>query len=413
MAEDIKARIVFDTSGLNGLLGGGPTGGGGKGSSEGGGGGAFLTKGIGGALTKLALPLAALKHIWKGISKIVGILKDASPAFAAVTNMFKQSMKLFFKPFGDALAGLFRPLAIKLLKFMIAWNQFWAGKSWTDFKEETKSQAEEIYGEGGFTKQNIHDKIVNWWNETIEALKQKFTWANLYTWWDGFVVQLKEIFNLERFSEWWATTKEQFKEIFNWDTIKTKFDDWVTEIKELDWVKGITKALDELDWDWHPIQWLKDKFSEWTFEWDLITWLKEKFSEFWTWTFDIGKWIKEQISKLNPFSGKNTSSGGGSGRVDYIQASTGSRYGSSSGPDSPNDTVADDFISRPGMGIQRFSSDDTIIGTKGGMGGNVTINVNALDASSIDSATISKISSAVQEAMKKNFMSSSSQAWGI
>lgn len=56
--------------------------------------------------------------------------------------------------------------------------------------------------------------------------------------------------------------------------------------------------------------------------------------------------------------------------------------------------VADDFISRPGMGIQPFSPSDTVIGTKGGggMGGNVTVNttINASLHNEVDVAMLQR-----------------------
>jgi hypothetical protein len=51
----------------------------------------------------------------------------------------------------------------------------------------------------------------------------------------------------------------------------------------------------------------------------------------------------------------------------------------------------DDFISRPGMGIQSFSPSDTIIGTKGGMGGGVTVNNTFNIDAGVDSSKLKEI----------------------
>ncbi len=50
-----------------------------------------------------------------------------------------------------------------------------------------------------------------------------------------------------------------------------------------------------------------------------------------------------------------------------------------------------DFISRPGMGIQKFSPSDTIIGTKGGMSGGINITNNLNVSAGVDKAEFRKI----------------------
>ena len=79
-----------------------------------------------------------------------------------------------------------------------------------------------------------------------------------------------------------------------------------------------------------------------------------------------------------------------------------------------------DFISRPGQPVASFSPDDTIIGVKNpsalfggnGRGTNVTVNINAIDGSSISPSVLSRISDAVQEGVTRNMAGISSQSWG-
>ena len=79
-----------------------------------------------------------------------------------------------------------------------------------------------------------------------------------------------------------------------------------------------------------------------------------------------------------------------------------------------------DFISRPGQPVANFNPNDTIIGVKdpsrlfgGGRSPvNVTVNVNAIDGSSISPTVLSRISDAVQEGITRNMAGISSQSWG-
>jgi hypothetical protein len=123
MVDEIKARISFDTGGIDQIAGGISSPGtdiadAGRGiTGEGSGGG----KGVGGLLGKAALPLLALDQIGKGIKKMTNILEDASPQFKATVDILRKSFLIFMRPFGDALSAFIRPMAISLLRMSIEW----------------------------------------------------------------------------------------------------------------------------------------------------------------------------------------------------------------------------------------------------------------------------------------------------
>jgi len=105
--------------------------------------------------------------------------------------------------------------------------------------------------------------------------------------------------------------------------------------------------------------------------------------------------------------------------VDGIKGLIPSFFGGSLGKQSQPQTFSADFMSRPGQAIANFSPDDTIIGVKdpsklfnSGGKSNITVNVNAIDGSSISSSVLTKISQAVQEGITRNMSGASSQAWG-
>ena len=100
-------------------------GGGGKGGLLSGLTGGAGTKGgglLGGMLGKAGFLAIALNQTVELLGKIKNVLLESSPSFKATASIFKQAMSLFFKPFGDFLGNLLRPVAIRLLKWMISWQ---------------------------------------------------------------------------------------------------------------------------------------------------------------------------------------------------------------------------------------------------------------------------------------------------
>ncbi len=85
------------------------------GGTKSGGGASMLgvTKGLKGVATKMGIVGAA-------IAATVGILAKASPYLKGILSIFGRAFMIFFRPFGDFLATLLRPMAILLMKMAVA-----------------------------------------------------------------------------------------------------------------------------------------------------------------------------------------------------------------------------------------------------------------------------------------------------
>lgn len=80
--------------------------------------------GFGKALGKIAVGIGAAGVILKGIQTGIQVLSKASPKFGGMMKILERAMMLFFRPFGDFLATLLRPLAFWLLRVSRAWLKF-------------------------------------------------------------------------------------------------------------------------------------------------------------------------------------------------------------------------------------------------------------------------------------------------
>ncbi len=90
-----------------------------EGAFGGGGAGGGAGGGIGKLIGKTTLVIGALLVIGEGVKRLVGILKESSPYLKGVFDIFKRAMMIFFRPFGDFLASLLKPLALLLMKVAV------------------------------------------------------------------------------------------------------------------------------------------------------------------------------------------------------------------------------------------------------------------------------------------------------
>ena len=79
-----------------------------------------LNKGIGKLAVIGGAILGALLIIKKGIAQLV----KSSPYLQGILSVLGRAMMLFFRPFGDFLGHLLRPLAIALLRLAMKWLKF-------------------------------------------------------------------------------------------------------------------------------------------------------------------------------------------------------------------------------------------------------------------------------------------------
>ncbi len=72
-----------------------------------------VTKGLKGVATKLGV-------VGVAIAAAVGILSKASPYLKGILDIFGRAFMIFFRPFGDFLATLLRPMAILMMRMAVA-----------------------------------------------------------------------------------------------------------------------------------------------------------------------------------------------------------------------------------------------------------------------------------------------------
>jgi len=209
-------------------------------------------------LGKLALISAGVLAIGAGIKKLVKGLAASSPYLKGVFSMFKRASMQFFRPFGDFLATLLKPLAIVLLRATSKWLTFTRGiAKGEDILGDIKEKIDEFFGEFDFGE---------WLIENIP----------------------KFIIGLFDFGEWLGLRLADFiVGLFN-------FGVWLGE-RLADFVVGL--------FDFGV--WLGGKIAAYIKgEFDLGEWLGDNIDPFFEGIFDVGEWIGEQIGEwffVKPF----------------------------------------------------------------------------------------------------------------
>ena len=172
----MKTSGSFAAGTREGFLGEMATGG--ANSKTGSSGATSMATGLSGGLGKMVGALGiigvATKAIAEVAGKILNTLIESSPALKGTFLIFGKAMNLFFKPFGDFLSSLLRPLAIWLLRMAIAFIGYTkqprkledAGQSGEKVQAEVegikKSQEElsEAYVKGELTYDEFKLKLI-------------------------------------------------------------------------------------------------------------------------------------------------------------------------------------------------------------------------------------------------------------
>ncbi len=139
-----------------------------KGIMGGGGGG------VGGFIGKATVAMGALLVIGEGVKKIVNVLKESSPYLKGIFNVFGRAMTMFFRPFGDFLASLLKPLALILMKAAVNWLKFWRGDPAKVIKEAEPRGLIPTIGKIERIREGLPDKIGQEILDNIIAGSQTF-----------------------------------------------------------------------------------------------------------------------------------------------------------------------------------------------------------------------------------------------
>ena len=221
-----------------------------------------VTKGLGSVATKLAV-------VGTAIVAAVGLLAKSSPYLKGILDIFGRAFLIFFRPFGDFLATLLRPLALLMMKMAVAFLK-WTRPITTKIKEVTAGVPQ--IPETGLVLPDIATGIGNWFIKLGAVFA-----AGIHMIGKGLVQLGYDIAE-------WIHTKVI---IPAGEFLAAKlFGIW-------DWTKNFPK------WIWDQITsiwvWGTKDFGSWI--WDQIT-------SIWTWTWDFGAWIKQKIiNALDPTPG--------------------------------------------------------------------------------------------------------------
>lgn len=216
---------------------------------------AVLSKGLKGVITKFGVIGAA-------IAAAVGLLSKASPYLKGILDIFGRAFMIFFRPFGDFLATLLRPLAILMMKMAVAFLK-WT-RPITGAVREAVAEVPQITPTGELLP-DIAIGVANWALKLGAAL--------------GAVIYEigKGAFELGMKIGQWLYDK----------VILPAADYLSAKILGIwNWVKNFP------DWLWGKIT------SIWTWTFDFGAWIWEKITGIWDWTYDFAGWIWKQVTSI-------------------------------------------------------------------------------------------------------------------
>ena len=220
----------------------------------------------------------------------------------------------------------------------------------------------------------ISGLVQGWWRDVISAVSGFGSWAytKITGWWVGLINRITEFYEVawDQIVEWFTGLTDKLKESAPWayDLIVGWWNEWVDKVRG---IMDIATTIKDM---------VIGAFNS------IVDAIVEIASS-------IASMIKSAIRSLLPGRG----GGGGGGDVsDFIITSNGSVLR----------TAPDDVI----MGMKKNK-----LGAGGGMGSNVniTVNVHALDAASIDSRTLDKITQAVSSVMKRGLNGRTTESIGV
>ena len=434
----IKAKLILDTSG--GLAGSASkTSGGLTGSVSTG----LIAKGVGTALVTLG-----------AIKKFLGKLVDSSPRLQASLSILNRTFTLLLRPIGDIIALFLKPFAIGMLKHVIPYYK--------GLMEKLKKPEAQIGGAvglaggavaggaaggkigsvfgpagaaigagvgavagaiaGGLLGIDIGAKLGEWGRAIYKWFSDMDGAGLLTKLWDVFSVFYTETLPSLVSKGWDVITKFFTEDLpyaagYAFESVLLFFTDTLPNTAQTVWDSIITFFSDTLPttlgelWDSMILffsETLPTKLEELankvlTFiTVDLPKWFSDTFDKFMKIiTVDIPKWFSDMAGSVSSYI---------SGIIDKVKG-----FFNLGREDAKKTTkVKDAIITKDGKVIQTDPKDN-IIATKGGIGGNVNVSVsiNALDASSINASLIDNLVRQITQKLKRELQGKSSYGIGI
>jgi len=225
-------------------------------------------------LSKVASKLAIVAAIG---TAIIGILKKSSPYLKGILSIFGRAFTMFFRPFGDFLATLLRPLAIMLMKMAVSWLKF----------TRTKAGKAAVGGLMGAAAGAAVGSIIPGVGTAVGAIVGGAI-GIIEALFPGFLSKMAT-FSLAG----WI-----------WDKIKSI---WTSDIDWTAWLWNKiqsmwTGVVDFTSWLWGKI------LSIWNGDIDLSGWIWSKITGMWTGTWNALTWFTDKVKSL--WGGGSGGSGG-------------------------------------------------------------------------------------------------------
>ena len=251
--------------------------------------------GIGKIAGTIAIVAGILFVIGAAAKKILQKLEESSPYLRGILSVFNRAFMLFFKPFGDFLAVLLRPLAMILMRLAVGWlkasrtpigqgivkgvsNIATGGitgaidsfqdtmKLLDNLKPTVQGTMDKLSDFGGW----LWDKITGIWNWNKDAAE--WLWG-----------KIKKIWNWEKDMAAWLWGK--ITSIWTWSQ---DFGTWVWEKITTIW-----------DWKFEFGDWVKDKVTSiWEWSFSFGGWLEDKLTSIWSWNFNFGAWLWDRVKSI-------------------------------------------------------------------------------------------------------------------
>jgi len=250
--------------------------------------GAGIGAGMAKFISKATIWLAVIGVALVGI---VSILKKSSPYLKGILSIFGRAFMIFFRPFGDFLATMLRPLAVWLLKMATKWLKF----TRSPLGQATGAEAL-VMGAG---------KLKEWlWGDETRKVND-WLWTKIEGIWDYD----------GKLGEWlWGKIED------TWD-YSDSLGKWLWDnyISTWDYGESLGKWLWDnyiSTWDYGKRSlgvWLWDNYlSTWDYDESLGTWLWKQLKTVWDWgtkNYSLGDWLWSKLKTIWDWGTKNYSLG--------------------------------------------------------------------------------------------------------
>ncbi len=270
--------------------------------------------GMGKNIGKLAATAGAVLGVLFVIKKIAQGIWDrmvrSSPILQGILSVMDRAWALFWRPFGDFLGHLLRPLALVLMRLAVKWLAFTRTPGGEEtVKALTGAGAGALAGAGIGAALGIGGGPVGViMGALVGALMGAGIGAIIALIPDAFK-GLKKLFVLVK--DWVIDISPKVGELAGkfmnwlWDGLKTVWE-WTKDFPGWLWdkIKAIWSWSNDLDeWLWTKIktiwnytedfgEWLWEKLQTvWNYKKSFGSWLWEALKTVWEWTKDFGSWI--------------------------------------------------------------------------------------------------------------------------